>query len=272
MNIKPLNSVSFDIIIDCFFKAFKNYFVPMPTDKNYFKQRWQASKIKYDLSFGMFDNNKLVGFIIHAIDKRGSRYIAFNNGTGVIPDYRGQGIVNRIYEYALPILKAEDITHTMLEVISENIRAVKAYEKVGFQVCKNYPCFKGTLSTSESPLAMQQATYNDFDWENLPHHDLCSWENHHNTFKDNNYLYFQYSINDRLEAYVVVNPETGYIPQLDVFSNTPETWDKLLAFVTTLSKDVRIVNVDSRLTSKIDGLKRNGLENYISQFEMEMAL
>lgn len=272
MIVKPLNTISFDTLVDCFLKAFENYFVPMPTDKNYYKQRWQAAKVNYELSFGMFDDDKLIGFIIHAIDKRGKRYIAFNTGTGVIPEYRGQGIVNRIYEYALPILESEGITHSVLEVISENVRAIKAYEKVGFSICKNFPCFKGTLSTSESPLAMQQATFNNFDWKNLPNQNCYSWDNHYNTIQNSNYHYFQYINNNKLEAYLVLNPETGYISQIDVLDKNAKTWDQLLAFVSTLSKDIRIVNVDDRLTHKIDALKRNGLENYVSQLEMEMAI
>ena len=89
MIVKNLEKIEFDIIVDCFLKSFENYYVKLPTDKNYYKNRWRLAKVDYALSYGMFDDEKLVGFIISAIDKRNGEKIAFNTGTGVLPEYRG---------------------------------------------------------------------------------------------------------------------------------------------------------------------------------------
>ena len=97
MIVKHLGHTDFNTIMACFLSAFENYFVKMPTDPKYYKQRWKAAKVNFNLSYGMFDNDKLVGFIINAIDERYGEYIAFNTGTGVIPEYRGQKIVKSIY-------------------------------------------------------------------------------------------------------------------------------------------------------------------------------
>ena len=273
MLVKPLSTVDIDVLIDCFLEAFTNYYVPMPTDKNYYKQRWQAAKVDYKLSFGMFDNDKLVGFIIHAIAPRGARLVAYNSGTGVIPTYRGQGIVNRIYKHALPILKEQGITHSVLEVISENNRAIKAYKNVGFHVCKNFPCFKGSLSvTNQGAPLLKKVSYENLNWRALPNQHLYSWDNHFTTLKDSNYSYYTLSINDDLKAYVVMNTDTGYIAQIEVLKDEETLWDLLLASISKLANEVRIVNVDDRLTTKINALKRAGLHNYVNQFEMELEL
>ena len=105
MTVKHLGDTDFDTIMACFLSAFDNYFVKMPTDYNYYRKRWKASKVDFNLSYGMFDNDQLVGFIIHAIGRRHGEYIAFNSGTGVIPAYRGKKIVKTIYEFAIPELK-----------------------------------------------------------------------------------------------------------------------------------------------------------------------
>ena len=80
MIVKKLENTTFDIIADCFLRSFENYYVKVPTDKNYYKERWKISKVDYALSYGMFDGDKLVGFIINAIDKRNGEKIAFNTG------------------------------------------------------------------------------------------------------------------------------------------------------------------------------------------------
>ena len=131
MIVKKLEGIEFDRIADCFLKSFANYYVKVPTDKNYYKNRWEMAKVDYALSYGMFDGEKLIGFIINAIDNRNGKRIAFNTGTGVLPEYRGRGIVKSIYDFAIPDLKNSGITKCLLEVIIENIKAI-AYSATYF--------------------------------------------------------------------------------------------------------------------------------------------
>ena len=146
MIVQSLGNTNTDEIIDCFLMAFENYFVKMPTDRDYYKQRWKSSGVRLDLSYGMFDNNKLVGFIINAIDKRQGQLIAYNAGTGVVPEYRGKKIVKSIYEYAISELIKNGVSKCVLEVINANRYAIKSYESIGFKICKYYKCFNGTIS------------------------------------------------------------------------------------------------------------------------------
>ncbi len=81
LTVKDLRNIDFDELMDCFLIAFENYFVKMPTDRNYYKERWRIAKVNFKLSYGMFDGEKLVGFIINAIDKRNGDLTAFNTGT-----------------------------------------------------------------------------------------------------------------------------------------------------------------------------------------------
>ena len=136
INILPLDTVPFEKIIECFLKAFDGYFVKMPQDPNYYRKRWEGAGVKYDLSFGAFSDQHLVGFIIHCIDQRDGHLIAFNTGTGVIPEFRGQGITSRIYQEALPVLKKAGITRSRLEVVQQNVPALKIYEKNGFNITR----------------------------------------------------------------------------------------------------------------------------------------
>lgn len=64
MTVKNLEKIEFEIIIACFLEAFENYFVKMPTDVTYYKNRWKLAKVNFKLSYEMFLDGKLIGFII----------------------------------------------------------------------------------------------------------------------------------------------------------------------------------------------------------------
>ena len=139
----------------------------------------------------MFDKGKLVGFIIHAIDKRNGDYIAFNTGTGVVPEYRGTKIVQSIYEYAIPELKKEGITKCVLEVITENHKAINAYQGVGFNICKHLKCYNGTISLKEHNPQIIDTTYQNMNWNTLPNQKLYSWDNQNKCLENGNYNYYK---------------------------------------------------------------------------------
>lgn len=50
----------------------------------------------------------------------------------VHPQHRGKGVVSKIIDHLKAWSKEQDLTELRLEVYTENIAAVKAYEKIGF--------------------------------------------------------------------------------------------------------------------------------------------
>lgn len=58
MKIHSLERISFEQILECFLLAFEDYFVPMPTDPEYYKARWKASKVDFSASYGLFDGER----------------------------------------------------------------------------------------------------------------------------------------------------------------------------------------------------------------------
>ena len=226
MKVRHLGYTNFDMIMECFLSAFENYFVQMPTDHNYYKERWKAAGVHYDLSYGMFDGNRLVGFIIHAIDKRQGHLTAYNSGTGVIPEYRGQRIVKSIYKYAIPELKKNGITKGQLEVITKNEKAIKSYQGIGFEICKHYKCYKGTFSTeSNQDFVLKKVSYEDVDWDAVPNQDLYSWDNQKESVAKGNYDYYQVYVDDELQSYFIMNSESGYVAQFEVLDNSDLGWE-----------------------------------------------
>ena len=231
------------------------------------------AKVDYALSYGMFDGDNLVGFIINAIDYRNGNKIAFNTGTGVIPEYRGNRIVKSIYDFAVPDLKINGITKCSLEVIIENIKAVKSYQSKGFEICKKFNCFSGEIElTSGEKIELKKVDYNSFDWEKMPNQDLYSWDFHAEVLKNGNYEYYQILKDNLVESYFIVNPGNTYLAQFEILKKSDGSWNRLFSGIKEVSNAVRIINVDSRLNEKIDIIQSMGLSNTVNQYEMEMNI
>jgi GNAT superfamily N-acetyltransferase len=270
MNVKSLASVSFDTLMDCFHQSFKGYFVKMPDDNMYFKNRWQAAKVDYDLSFGIFDEDQLVGFIINAVDIRNGKKIAYNTGTGVLPAYRGQKIVKRLYDLAFPIWEEHGIQTYTLEVITKNHGAIKAYEHVGFQIIKTFHCFQKTFETAHtSSIRLTPVDTSVFDWSYSKREDLYSWDNQKEAIHRNTALSYFYAMsNNDIIGYVIADTSKGYIAQIEAFPNLVETYTNILKALTSFQLNWRINNIDNRLSEKIEAFTRFGFENNIDQYEM----
>ncbi|GAA4278651.1 GNAT family N-acetyltransferase [Aquimarina mytili] len=274
MKIRRLDIIEFSVLMECFLKAFENYFVKMPTDHEYYRQRWEMAKVRLDLSYGMFYDEKLVGFIINAIDQRQNDIIAFNTGTGVLPEFRRQNIVHSIYQFAIPELRKHGVTKCQLEVIKENIVAIKAYKKIGFHCIKNYKCYNGDIilnDTLSSDVELKRVNTKYFDWNTLDQ-NTYSWDNHFNTISRGKYEYYAVLFNNTLDSYFVVNPLNRNLAQFNTLKNTTDNWTRLFAAIQSISKTIKINNVDESLTEKIDFLNKIKLKNTVNQYEMELYL
>ncbi|WP_299536729.1 GNAT family N-acetyltransferase [Ulvibacterium sp.] len=273
MIVKSLGNTDFDLVLESFLLAFQNYFVTVPTNGNYYMERWKTAKVDFNFSYGMFDGETLVGFVIHAIDHRDGKLMAFNTGTGVIPDYRGKKIVQSIYEYALNDLRRIGVTHCALEVITKNERAIRAYTGIGFKTCRTYACFKGTINPEKREVvALKEVDLGKVDWANLPNQDFYSWDNQKESILRSKYKFFQVMTNTSPESFFIIHPDTGYLVQFDVLNENEDAWNRLFSGIRQISSTVKINNVDLGLTDKLEQLNSIGLVNTIDQYEMRMEI
>jgi len=273
LTIKNLGETSFDEILDCFLLAFENYYVPMPTDSNYYQERWKASKVEFHFSYGMFDKGKLVGFILHSIDTRFGVLTAYNAGTGVIPAYRGNGIINSIYQEALADMKQKGIEKSTLEVITTNHKAIRSYQNVGFKNCKTYKCYSGTIKTEHiEPIEVEEIKLENIQWNSLPNQQYYSWDHQKESILGGSYSFFQVLNNKIPESYFIIKPANGYVAQFDILKPISGSWDRLFQAIKSVSPTIKILNVDERLSEKIKQISKNGLDHLLDQYEMELKI
>lgn len=268
-----------DTITDCFNLSFSDYIVQFNATTTYLKNRWKGARVDYKLSYGLFDEDKMVGFIVNGVDYLNGILTAHNNGTGVIPSHRGNRFVDKIYEKGIPEMKEKGVQQCTLEVIKSNVKAIRVYERVGFKITRSLPCFSGQLKIKNPNCAGVEIVevlrpnwtlYSSF-WDVKP-----SWEHLppaiNATRRDYNIL--ELVKQDNTIGYVIINPETSFIPQFGIHPGERGKGygQHLFYHIAQQHPSIKINNVDDASQASIQFLKKIGLDNPISQFEMKMKL
>ncbi len=269
--IKPLDHTPVFQIVNCFNLAFADYFVPFHVSEAYMKERWRGSRVNFSLSFGAFDKNKLVGFIITGVDQWYGKQTAYNAGTGVIPSYRGQKIVAKLYEQLIPALRANGIQHSVLEVICENEKAIRTYQNAGFEIIRRLHCVGGKISTSiELGKGIEIRREPLPDWEayaKLPSYPAC-WDNHKNAIviQQDNFEFLTLYRQEELLAYLIWKPEKSYIAQ---FAHQKLKYGlQLFSQIKKQSPSIKINNIDANDKGNLELIETIGLQKVVDQWEM----
>ncbi|MDF2159375.1 GNAT family N-acetyltransferase [Algoriphagus sp. CAU 1675] len=273
MTVNNLEGIPFSEIIQCFYKAFENYFTQFPKDDAYFQERWRKANVNYRYSFGMFDNGVLVGFVLNALGEKNGVYTAYNAATGVLPAYRGKKIVSQIFSHVLPQLKIQGVENYILEVIQENTIAIKTYEREGFRITKHYRCYSGTPQLDSTDFfEVRKLDSRAINRDLLVHHDRYSWEMHIDTIQRGNFSYYEVLKEGKPESYFMMLPERSFLLQFEVLTSEPGAWKRLFTAVKRVCPTFRIINVDAEDQERIQLLESLGLENFLNQYEMERRI
>lgn len=277
MEIRNLATTDVTTIVDCLTKSFADYFVPMSTDLDYWRTRFRIARIDFMHSYGWFDHDILAGFILIGIDNHEGYLTAYNGGTGVIPEYRGKKVVDKLYEFAIPELKSLGVERCTLEVIEQNARAIKVYERIRFKLTKKLHCYKSVLQNGKQQTQLKEITLSEIDTPEIQQNQYPCWDHTIAALKCAGGIYTAYALQNTSGDYtgfLVINRENGYIPQIGLFPEKTEKdyWNELIENLKSICSIVKINNVDSRRTGLIATLEQHGFENFINQYQMELFI
>jgi len=226
MIINPLSNISLEKIYKTFVEAFSDYHVKFTLSFDDFLFMMNRRGMNRDLSFGAFENERLLGFTLNGIGLWNGFLTAYDTGTGIIPDYRKKGLAKRIFQESLPVLRQNNIKQYLLEVLKQNKVAYELYIKLGFEVNRefDYYVFKKNdiknYAFAKCPNKIRIEETDEIDWAKaISFFDFePSWQNSLEAIKRSFDSYFRIAAykNDDLVGFGFLQKSNGDIPQIAV--------------------------------------------------------
>lgn len=279
MEIRTLENVTVTELLTTFNEAFSDYLVKFHLTEQQLIDKMQSEGSSLMHSVGMFDQGRLVGFMLHAFAEIDGKKVIYNGGTGVIPPYRGKGITQQLYKYAIQQLAEQGIKNHLLEFIKGNTFAQRVYESVGFKIVRELDCLRGT---AEKLSVADGVTFSEIDsvnWGQLKAFFSIqpSWQN--NVASVIRAIGKRKTIgcygNNELIGFASFNPENGRIALMAI---APEHRRKgygsqLLSYIQQqFDGEVSIFNVDKSHTETHEFFTKRGLQSVVEQYEMVLEL
>ncbi len=223
MEIQSLENIEFDDLYLAFAKAFRDY--EMQIDKLGLRSMLERRGFDPGLSFGAFEDEKLVAFTFNGIGEYNGLKTAYDTGTGTIKEYRGQGLAGRVFTHSIPYLTEAGISQYLLEVLQHNDAAVSVYRKQGFEVTREFNYFiqdieKVRISDlpADSSLSIRQVDLS-YRGQMIGFRDFePSWQNSFDAIGRNpgNFIMLGAFSQDVFSGYAILEPGSGDITQVAV--------------------------------------------------------
>ena len=120
-NIKSLDTLSFESLFIAFNKAFSDYEIQV----NSKELRVMLSRRGFvpSLSFGLFEEDKLIAFTLNGIGEFNGEKTAYDTGTGTLKEYRGRGLATALLAEALKYNRHHAVKMVNTEISCKNITA-----------------------------------------------------------------------------------------------------------------------------------------------------
>lgn len=263
MELVSLDTVDFNDFIAAMLKAFEGYFVKMPESTDYWRKRYARAKVDFEKSYAVKINGELAAMVVNAIDYEEGILTAYNTGTGVVPEHRGKKLIDFIYDQTIPALKDHGVSRLQLEVIDKNDRAIKLYERIGFTSDRKLLCYSGEWTAHNNSANFAKGTLSQIAQFSSSKYSWDFTSNRIEDLSDFYQLYYQ----DK--NYFVINPESGYVAQLE---SKDSNWQGLFNEMAKYSGVLKINNVDENRKDLIEFLNASQLTNVIDQYEMSLLI
>ncbi|MES2747843.1 MAG: GNAT family N-acetyltransferase [Bacteroidota bacterium] len=278
MLIHSLSQILIGDLVTVFNKAFEGYFLPIQLNEQQLSDKIKSENIQLEYSVGVTIEGQLVAFILTGVDFNQQQTISYNAGTGVIPEFRGLHLTEKMYAYLLPILEKQNISKHQLEVITQNTKALRIYEQIGYTITKTVSCFKGNVIPPS-----KETVYDFVKLDAITDTLLPSFWNHNPTYQNtlssiNRNKAIHETIgafdSEELIAYIIYVKNSGRIRQFGVHPNYRNNGIGHRLFYEAQkanpTADVVLINSDNADFKTHSFLKKIGLDVFIEQFEMSL--
>lgn len=278
MDFQTLEKISLPQLANLFNLAFADYFVKVNMTAEMLEEKVYSEDIDLNYSMAILDNEKPVGFMLHAIREINGNRVAYNAGTGVIKEFRGQNATAKMYQELIPVLKAQGVSDVVLEVIDQNIAAIRSYEKAGFEIVADLACFKGSVKI---PVPNTNVEVKEF--EHLPVENVQSfadwqatWQHSHATIsKMKNLMTFGAYYQGELAGFLIGQVSRARVYQFAVAHEYRRKGIGNALFYTfarAMNSEISVINIDDPDGNAQLFLQDIGLQPFLSQYKMKLSL
>ncbi|MGY3746020.1 GNAT family N-acetyltransferase [Vagococcus salmoninarum] len=132
IDLKKLSDLPFSEVTDLWNLAFSDYLVPINMSQTQLADRFTHLGLSKSLSLVAVQGGELVGILLYGEQDYQGKKQGWIGGMAVIPGKRQLGIAQLLMTAALGQGRARGLDELLLEVISSNSKAIKLYEKIGF--------------------------------------------------------------------------------------------------------------------------------------------
>jgi len=279
MQFRTLETSTIDILTETFNLAFADYEIPFHLTPEDLSQKFRTEDIDLSFSVGAFDGDKLVGFIFFGMDDdvQGVK-TAWDGGTGVIPEHRGQKLTQRMFDFMLPVLKATGVKKILLEVLERNTGARGIYESLGFTVTRKLNAYKGIVQSAKtSPHKVALLQNADYNFLLKLGNVQPAWQQMNKRVANpgNDILTYVVQINDVIAGYAHYNKNRHRLQQIAVAPahRRKGIGTALLQHIAAQNPEaLLVINIDDRSESINGFFPAIGMKWQLSQYEMELEL
>jgi ribosomal protein S18 acetylase RimI-like enzyme len=251
-----------------------------------FYNRCIKNGIDFKHCVGAFDGERMIGFTLVGLDQWSGLSAAFDIATGITKPYRGKAIAGEMLEMAIGRLRESGCKRFVLEVLQDNEAAIRSYRKVGFEIIRDLDCYELVLNRATFDKQLLLPVYvHPIDRAQLSQMEAFlewqpSWENSFSSLRriPDRVLTYGASYQGELIGALAYYPALRWVMTfvVDAQYRRQGVATRLLeSLVETIQADtpaVKIVNVqgDDEATAAL--LTRVGLEVYVRQYEMALAI
>ncbi len=287
MRYEFLVEQSFSAVYRTFVEAFSDY----PLDMSYMSEEsFHNRAIKNGIDFthcvGAFDGERMVGFTLVGVGQWNGLPAAFDIATGISKPYRGKAIAGEMLNLAIDRLRECGRKRFVLEVLQDNGPAIRSYRKIGFEMVREFDCYKLALGRATfdkdvdlpidiHPIDRDQLSPLEYflDWQ-------PSWENSFPSMRriPDQLLTYGASYQGSLIGALAYYPALRWITTLVVdtqYRRQGVATRLLESLVESLGADTPIIKVvdvqrDDEAMSAL--LARIGFDVYVQQYEMAVSI
>ncbi|MEO1335785.1 MAG: GNAT family N-acetyltransferase [Myxococcota bacterium] len=279
--VRTLERIAIGTIFDVFSDAFASYFLPMNMTLEQFTHRMNSLGVDYGGSYGYFEDDTLVSFVLHGFKTVQGQTKAYNAGTGTRPANRGRGLTRHVYGACIDDLCKRGVNDVRLEVIVENHAAIRAYEAIGFITMRELLYAKHSEAASKHrPIAgvhvdsIEQPNWTQLRqfWDWPP-----TWQNDVEVLDagPDDYVILGASRGDRLLGYLALAPRSGKVAQyaVDPAFRRQGIGTALVHAARERSEGSLVfVNVDAGDDASVGFLQAVDLQVQLRQYDMLLSL